>query len=241
MSESTEKLNNVNVENAKSAKISNFRFDSLVFEKSRKRYGYRFIKRVFDFVFSLIVTVVLFIPMIVICTAIVLDSSGFPVFAQKRVGRFGKPIKVLKLRTMYSDAHSNPGRYFTKEQMQQWKLEYKVEKDPRITRIGSFLRKTSLDEIPQFINVLKGDMSVIGCRPITYEELENFTQEEQELFLSQKMGITGWWQVTDRNNAIWEDGSRQKVELYYVEHASLKLDAGIFCKTFRAIAKKTGK
>lgn len=214
--------------------------ESSIFEASRKRYGYRFVKRVFDFLFSLTVVLILLIPVAILCLVISIDSPGLPIFTQKRVGRFGKPIKVLKLRTMYSDAHSHPERYFTEEQMRQWKREYKVADDPRITRIGSFLRKTSLDELPQFLNVLKGDMSVIGCRPITEEELENFKGLDKELFLSQKMGITGWWQVTDRNNATWEDGTRQKIELYYVEHASLCFDIGIFFETFKAIFKKTG-
>lgn len=214
---------------------------SEIFEKSRKRYVYRFVKRLFDFIFSLIVCIVLCIPVGLLCLVISFDSPGLPIFSQIRVGRFGKPIKVLKLRTMYSDAHSNPEKYFNKVQMKQWLREYKVDNDPRITRIGSFLRKTSLDELPQFLNVLKGDMSVIGCRPITEKELRNFKGEDKEYFLSQKMGITGWWQVTDRNNATWEDGTRQEVELYYVQHASLRLDIGIFFETFKAIAKKTGK
>lgn len=215
--------------------------NSAVFEKSRKRYGYRFIKRLFDFLFSLIVCIVLCIPVGVLCLIISFDSPGSPIFSQKRVGRFGKPIKILKLRTMYSDAHSNPEKYFSESQMKCWLREYKVDNDPRITKIGRFLRKTSLDELPQFFNVLKGDMSVIGCRPITEEELKKFNDADREYFLSQKMGITGWWQVTDRNNATWEDGTRQEIELYYVQHAGLRLDIRIFFETFKAIVKKTGK
>lgn len=214
---------------------------SSVFDTSRKCYAYRFFKRLFDVVFSFLVCIILCVPVGVLCIAIMIDSPGSPIFTQKRVGRFGKPIKVLKLRTMYSDAHSHPEKYFNEEQMKRWLREYKVDDDPRVTKIGVFLRKTSLDELPQFLNVLKGDMSVIGCRPITEEELGNFKGIDKEYFLSQKMGITGWWQVTDRNNAAWEDGSRQEVELYYVQHASLRLDVGIFFETFKAIAKKTGK
>lgn len=213
----------------------------VIFDISRKRYGYRFIKRLFDILFSLVVCITLCIPIGILCLVISLDSPGFPIFSQNRVGRFGKPIKVLKLRTMYSDAHSNPEKYFNEEQMKCWLREYKVENDPRVTKIGRFLRKTSLDELPQFLNVLKGDMSVIGCRPITEEELKNFRGIDREYFLSQKMGITGWWQVTDRNSATWEDGTRQEVELYYVRHANLRFDTGIFFETFKAILKKTGK
>ncbi|MDR3962030.1 MAG: sugar transferase, partial [Eggerthellaceae bacterium] len=215
MSEDSEELNNESMSGTTSSYIVS-NSGSMVFDAARRRYAYRFVKRLFDIIFSLIVCVVLFVPVGILCLAIVFDSSGSPIFAQKRVGRYGKPIMVLKLRTMFSDAHSCPEKYFTDAQMRQWKQEYKVEDDPRITRIGSFLRKTSLDELPQFLNVLKGDMSVIGCRPITEEELANFNEIDREIFLSQKMGITGWWQVTDRNNATWEDGTRQQVELYYV-------------------------
>lgn len=214
---------------------------SAIFDISRKRYGYRFVKRLFDILFSFVVCIALCIPVGILCLVISLDSPGFPIFSQKRVGRFGKPIKVLKLRTMYSDAHSNPEKYFNEEQMKCWLREYKVDNDPRVTKIGCFLRKTSLDELPQFLNVLKGDMSVIGCRPITEEELKNFRDIDREYFLSQKMGITGWWQVTDRNSATWEDGTRQEAELYYVRHANLRFDIGIFFETFKAIVKKTGK
>lgn len=203
--------------------------------------AYKICKRFFDIVFSGIVIIVGFIPIALLCVAISFDSPGFPIYVQTRAGRFGKPIKVLKLRTMYSDAGEHPEKYFSKEQYEQWKREYKVANDPRITKLGSFLRESSLDELPQFINVFVGDMSVIGCRPITFDELNNFTKEDKEKFLSQKMGITGWWQVTDRNDATWEDGTRQRIELYYVEHASLRLDAAIFFATFRAMANKTGK
>ena len=214
---------------------------SRIFEQSRKRTGYRFIKRVFDLVFSFCVCVILCIPVTILAIVISIDTPGFPIFTQERLGRYGKPIKVLKLRTMYDDAQEHPDYYFTDEQMKTWKRELKVENDPRVTRIGHFLRRTSLDEIPQFLNVLIGQMSVIGCRPITREELNNFTDEEKVLFLSQKMGITGWWQVTDRNNATWEDGSRQAIELYYVTNASIRLDLSIFARTFLAIFCRTGQ
>ena len=139
----------------------------VIFDISRKRYGYRFTKRLFDILFSLVVCITLCIPVGILCLVISLDSPGFPIFSQNRVGRFGKPIKVLKLRTMYSDAHSNPEKYFNEEQMKCWLREYKVENDPRVTKIGCFLRKTSLDELPQFLNVLKGDipLRILKTRP----------------------------------------------------------------------------
>lgn len=133
--------------------------------------AYRFLKRLFDLVFSLCVSVVLFIPVAVVCVLIRLESSGSPVYAQERVGKGGKAIKILKLRSMVADA-GNVQKYLSPEQLYQWEVERKVDDDPRITKVGQFIRKCSIDEMPQFLNVLNGDLSVIGPRPITRDELE---------------------------------------------------------------------
>lgn len=198
--------------------------------------GYRVLKRAFDIVFSLVVLVVLAVPMAVLCAAIAIDSPGNPFFRQERIGKGGKKIYIWKLRSMYVDAHSNPGKYFTDEQMAQWEREQKVDGDPRITRAGRFLRRTSLDELPQFLNVLTGELSVIGPRPVTLEETYEFGSARDE-FLSVKPGITGWWQVTERNGATWANGDRQMLELFYVRHASLALDFRIFVRTFKAMGR----
>lgn len=142
---------------------------------------------------------------------------------------------------MVPDAHSNPERYMTPEQLETWRREQKLDDDPRITRVGRLLRRTSLDELPQFINVLTGDLSVIGPRPVTFEETYEFGDARDE-FLSCKPGITGWWQVIERNEATWENGERQLLELFYVRHASLALDLRIFVRTFKAMfVERTGK
>ena len=120
--------------------------------------------------------------------------------------------------------------------MAQWRREQKVDDDPRVTRVGRFLRRTSLDEVPQFLNVLLGDLSVIGPRPVTEAETWEFGSAREE-FLSCRPGITGWWQVTERNEATWANGDRQLLELFYVRHASLALDARIFVRTFRAMGR----
>lgn len=152
------------------------------------------------------------------------------------MGQGGKRIGIYKFRTMVADAHEHPERYMTPEQLAQWEREQKVDDDPRITRIGRVLRNTSLDEIPQFLNVLRGDLSVIGPRPVTQAETLEFGDERDE-FLSVRPGITGWWQVTERNDATWENGRRQELELYYVRHASLALDLRVFAKTFKALGR----
>lgn len=191
----------------------------------------------------MIVTAVLAVPMAVICLAIRLESPGSPLYSQERVGMHGQPIRVLKLRTMYSDA-DDVEKYLSAEQLQQWHSERKVDDDPRITRIGRVLRAASLDEVPQFLNVLSGALSVIGPRPITSEELErHFTPAQRRELLSVRPGITGLWQAGERNGATFETGRRQAIELGYVRNASLKLDASIFFSTFGVMfgSKRTGR
>ena len=130
-------------------------------------------------------------------------------------------------------------KHLSPEQLEQWIRERKVERDPRITRVGALLRKTSLDELPQFLNVFIGQMSVVGPRPVVVDELAAYGADEGA-FLSMKPGITGWWQVQARNDATYEDGSRQELELYYVRNASLGLDARVFFETFKAMFGRTG-
>lgn len=201
---------------------------------------YRTVKRAFDVAFSAAVVAAGLVPGALLCAAVALDSPGAPFFRQERVGKGGKHIRIWKFRTMVPDAHEHPERYMTREQLETWEREQKLDEDPRVTRIGRFLRKYSIDEFPQFLNVLAGDLSVIGPRPITDEELLEFGDGQGE-FLSCKPGITGWWQVTDRNDATWANGDRQMLELFYVRHASLALDLRIFVRTFKAMFGGTGK
>ena len=198
--------------------------------------GYRLLKRVLDILFSVLVCLLLALPVAFLCMLVMIDSPGVPFFRQERIGLNGKKIRIWKIRTMVTDAHTNPERYMTPEQLEQWEREQKVDDDPRVTRVGRFLRNTSLDELPQFFNVLTGDLSVIGPRPVTIEETYEFGNARDE-FLSVKPGITGWWQVTERNKATWENGDRQMLELFYVRHASLALDLRIFIRTFKAMGR----
>lgn len=205
--------------------------------------AYRFLKRLFDLVFSLCVSVMLVIPVAIVCAFICLESPGNPLYAQERVGKGGKTIKILKLRSMVADA-GNVQKYLSPEQLHQWEVERKVDDDPRITKVGQFIRKCSIDEMPQFLNVLNGDLSVIGPRPITRDELEqHFSDEEKVELLSVQPGITGLWQATDRNAATFESGLRQKIELYYVRNRCFRMDLKCFTGTFGAMfgKKRTGR
>lgn len=163
-------------------------------------------------------------------------------FRQSRIGKGGKAIRIWKLRSMYVDAHEHPEHYLDEVQMVQWKREQKVDDDPRVTRIGKLIRKTSLDEVPQFINVLVGDMSVIGPRPVTTEETLEFGDTRDEV-LSVRPGITGLWQSTERNGATWANGRRQAIELDYVRNRGFAMDARCFLGTFGVMfgKEKTGR
>lgn len=198
--------------------------------------GYLVAKRVFDMVFSAGVCLVLAIPVAAACAAICIDTPGKPFFRQERIGQGGKKIYIFKLRTMVSDAHDHPERYMSSAQLETWRREQKLDDDPRITRVGRVLRRTSLDELPQFMNVLLGDLSVIGPRPVTLEETYEYGDARDEI-LACRPGITGWWAATDRNDSTWESGQRQARELFYVRHQSLGLDARVFVKTFKAMGR----
>ena len=196
--------------------------------------GYLAVKRTFDLVFSAGMCLLLAVPVAAACAAICLESPGSPIFRQRRVGQNGRPLYIYKLRTMYADAHEHPERYLDAVQMEQWRREQKVDNDPRVTRVGRVLRRTSLDELPQFLNVLKGELSVIGPRPVTEGETYEYG-DARDLVLSVKPGITGWWQVMARNDATWQSGQRQALEVFYCRHASLAMDLRVFIRTFKAM------
>lgn len=158
-------------------------------------------------------------------------------YSQERIGKGGKVIRVLKLRSMVADDADDVEKHLNLAQLEQWEMEHKVDDDPRVTRVGGFIRKTSLDELPQFLNVLKGDMSAIGPRPITKNELAWFGKDAAE-YLSVPMGITDLWQATSRNNVSFESGERQRIELEYVRNAGLRMDARCFFGTFGAMFGK---
>lgn len=202
--------------------------------RDRRSFAYKFIKRLFDIVFSSCVIAVGFIPGLLLSVAIAIDTKGTPIYFQERVGKWGKTFRIYKFRTMVADS-DDVEKYFTSEQLEVWKRERKVEDDPRVTNLGRILRSTSIDEIPQFLNVLLGSMSVIGCRPITKDEIEqHFSFADASELLSMRPGVSGLWQATSRNEATFESGERQSIELDYVRHSGLIMDAKCFIGTFSA-------
>ena len=197
---------------------------------------YRVAKRAFDVAASLLALIVLAPVMVLICILIRLDSKGPAMFVHQRHGKNGKPLRMLKFRTMYRNAQDMIAE-FTPEQRVEWESNFKLANDPRITRIGKILRKTSLDELPQLINILRGDMSVVGPRPIITEELEMYG-DRKEKFLSAAPGLTGYWQAYARSDCSYEQ--RMEMELHYVENASFWWDMKIIIVTFFAVIRGKG-
>lgn len=202
---------------------------------------YAFLKRLEDIVASLLAIIILFIPMLIIGLLVKLTSKGPVFFKDKRVGKGGKEIVVLKFRSMYIDAESNIDKYLTEEQKIQWVRERKLDPDPRITKVGRFIRKTSLDELPQIFNIFKGDLSIVGPRPITKKEMDtNYNDYEKSILTLARPGLTGYWQVCGRSNVNYESGERQKLELEYFEKRGFWFDIGIIFKTIPAVLRKRG-
>lgn len=220
----------------------------------RKQPGilYLAVKRCFDFLSSLAVSIVLLIPLAVLALLVVIKDFGNPFYVQKRVGKDGDDLFVAKLRSMKRGA-DNLEAMLTPEQLEEYHREYKLSDDPRLIGykkpgdsgkcFGGFIRKASLDELPQIVwNIcIKGNMSVVGPRPILREELEeNYTPGQQKQLLSVKPGLTGYWQAYARNNATYETGKRQQMELYYVQNQSLWLDIKILFATVGAVLRERG-
>lgn len=184
----------------------------------------RIAKRVFDVAVSILV-MTLGLPIFgFIMLAIRLDSPGPAIFQQIRVGQYGRPFKMLKFRTMYVDSHANhPG--------------YKDPNDPRVTRVGRFLRRTSLDELPQFINVLRGEMSVVGPRPELPEFVEKYEWWQRKRF-EMPQGVTGWWQINGRAERPMYLNTED--DLYYISNYSLWLDTQIVLRTLLAVITGRG-
>lgn len=197
---------------------------------------YKIIKRLFDFYASLIASIITLPFFIIIAILIKIDSPGPIFFIHHRVGKKGKPLPILKFRTMVVGAE-NMIKDFTPEQKEEWEKNFKLEHDPRVTRIGHFLRKTSIDELPQLYNILLGQLSVVGPRPVTKEEIEMYGANKDKI-LSVTPGLTGWWACNGRSNIDYKE--RMELELYYVDHASFYLDLKIIFKTVKITLSHEG-
>lgn len=188
------------------------------------------VKRYIDLAIAVPITIIAAIPMLIVAIAIKIDSQGPVIFKQERIGKNGKVFQIWKFRSMYQNAeHTGSGVYSGKD-------------DSRVTRVGKFIRATSIDELPQLYNVLKGDMSLIGPRPpLTYHPwpYEEYTEEQRHMF-DVRPGFSGWAQINGRKEVEWHH--RIELNVWYVRHVSFSLDAKIFFMTiFKVLANADNK
>lgn len=205
----------------------------------KEKWIYSAVKRVFDVTASLVGLVVTIPIALPVAIAIKLHDGGPVIHERICLGKDNKTYKMYKFRTMVMDA-DNLEQWLTPEQIEEYKVACKLEDDPRITKIGKFLRKTSIDELPQLLSVLHNDMSLIGPRPVVASERHHYNDEEFNLLLTAKPGITGYWQVNGRSDSTYESGQRQQLELYYAANKSIWLDIKIMFMTVSVVLKGKG-
>jgi undecaprenyl-phosphate galactose phosphotransferase len=196
------------------------------------------VKRLFDLAGSLTLLVVLF-PLFVYLSWKIRQTGGAAIFRHMRVGRYGRMFGCLKFRTMVPDADQVLREHLDADPSAraEWERVFKLKDDPRITPVGAFLRRTSLDELPQLWNVLKGDMSLVGPRPIIEEELERYG-DQVGYYLESRPGVTGLWQISGRNDTGYED--RVALDSWYVRNWSLWYDLVILVKTVSVVLQRKG-
>ena len=204
------------------------------------RAVYYAVKRVFDILIS-IVGCILLLPILLVVKIIYMINKDFHpiIFKQNRIGLNGKEFKFYKIRTMIPDADKALVKLLKedKDLAKRYKKYKKLENDPRMTKIGKTLRKLSLDEFPQFINIFLGNMSIVGPRPYLPREKKDM-KEYYDYVITCKPGLTGYWQTKGRSNTDFE--TRLKMDKYYVEHKGLKMDFILFFKTFAVVCKRDG-
>lgn len=205
----------------------------------KKATGYYIIKRVSDIVLSVLGLIFTF-PIFLLISILYLfgENKGPIFFSQERIGINGRVFKIYKFRSMIVNAEAvlrANGELYQKYLKNNYKLE--PHEDPRITKIGRFLRESSLDELPQLINVLKGDMSLVGPRPVIQEELKEYSNRLSE-FLSVKPGVTGYWQICGRSDVGYPE--RADLEYYYVDNHGIRLDTKIIINTILLVIKRKG-
>jgi len=199
------------------------------------------IKRLFDILFSFLCLLVGSPIFLLIAICIYFTSPGRIIYAHPRVGRGGKTFHCYKFRTMYPDAAQRLNDLLMRDPAlkEEWEKTYKLKQDPRVTPLGKFLRKTSLDELPQFWNVLKGDLSVVGPRPVVQEEIDKYLGAKAYKILSIRPGLTGLWQVSGRSDVTCYT-TRIQLDEAYVDNHSLLLDVKLVAKTVPAMLFSKG-
>ena len=194
----------------------------------------------FDMALSILMLPLLLVVIGILGLLVKLDTPGPVFYRHTRIGRNGKSFGVFKFRSMYRDSKERLRKILGTDPLskQEWETYYKLKNDPRITRMGKFLRRTSLDELPQIFNVLQGDMSLVGPRPVLKEEITKYYKEFADYYHMVRPGITGLWQVSGRNDVNYY--IRVRLDAWYVLNWSVWLDIVILFKTLNVVLKKEG-
>ena len=205
-----------------------------------KSMPYAVIKRLFDIVFSLVALLVALIPAVILCLVICLESPGFPIYVQKRMGRMRSDgtlttFPMFKFRSMYRDADQRLDSLLSQNEIAG--PMFKMHDDPRVTKVGRFIRKHSIDEVPQFINVLAGHMSVVGPRPPLPREVAEYTRRDMQR-LRVRPGLTGYWQVSGRSDLDFDE--MIDLDLRYIEEASVMTDLRVVLKSVKVVLMGDG-
>jgi undecaprenyl-phosphate galactose phosphotransferase len=200
----------------------------------------RAIKKTFDLIVGVLMLLFLLPLITVISLLIKFDSRGPVLYTQPRVGRKGRSFRIIKFRSMYADAQQRLKTLLADDESlrKEWESNYKLKDDPRITRVGKFLRKTSLDELPQIFNVLQGNMSLVGPRPVLQDEIDKYYRNFSEYYFLVRPGITGIWQVSGRNDTDYD--LRVRLDTWYVLNWSVWLDIVILIKTIKVVLNRQG-
>ena len=220
--------------------LANTRTNLIVYQNRLKSRYRKIFQQTYNYILAVIL-LPLILPLIGIFAILIKRESEGPVFfAHHRIGQDGKTIPTYKFRSMYKDAEERLKRLLEEDPAakEEWEKSYKLKDDPRVTKIGSFLRRTSLDELPQIFNVLRGEMNFVGPRPVIQEEIEKYYKEDAEYYFMVKPGITGLWQVSGRSDTDYE--FRVATDKWYVSNWSLWLDIIILLKTVKVVLKKDG-
>ncbi|MBQ7943443.1 MAG: sugar transferase [Lachnospiraceae bacterium] len=227
----------INRQDGKQGKVENYGDCVVVsYAKTHANEGMLAVKRFIDICGGLVGIIITGIAFPFIALAIKLDSPGPILFCQTRIGKNGRRFNFYKFRSMYIDAEERKKELMAQNQVKG--LMFKMDNDPRITKVGNFLRKTSLDELPQFYNILKGDMSLIGTRPPTMDEFEAYNSYYRRR-LSMTPGLTGMWQISGRSD-IEDFDEVVKLDLKYIDNWSLLLDFKIIFETFKVVLMRKG-
>ncbi len=216
-----------------------FQTRKAAFNREAQTLYLRFGKRIFDLAFALLLLPAI-APVIAVLWVLVRRDGGPGFFGHKRIGLSGQTFRCYKIRTMVPDAEARLKQHLAEnpEAAIEWARDHKLENDPRITRLGAFLRATSLDELPQIWNVIRGDMSFVGPRPVVKAEMRKYGLY-RPAYLSLKPGITGLWQVSGRNNVSYDE--RIAMDVRYLSTVSFFRDLAIIYKTGAAVMDRTGK